>query len=126
MRRGAHRTISPVAEIMPGRGTPEYERTGAKMGAFLRYRRARSFLEEFFPLGDAPEVETILQRTLHVGARLERKAVAPPTSAPPTEAQSIALAIDGEHACRTALNRVCFNFDASWLALCVDAATSNM
>src|SRR5208337_706811 len=54
-------------------------------------------LEEFFPLGDAPEVETIRQRTLHVGARLEREAVAPPTSAPSTEARSIALAIDGGH-----------------------------
>src|SRR5208337_3724882 len=54
-------------------------------------------LEEFFPLGDAPEVETIRQRTMHVGARLEREAVAPPTSAPSTEARSIALAIDGGH-----------------------------
>jgi hypothetical protein len=52
---------------------PEYERTLAKMGALLPYRRARSLLEEFFPLGDAPEVETIRQRTLHVGARLERE-----------------------------------------------------
>ncbi len=93
----SRRTITPVAEIMPDRCTPEYERTVAKMGALLPYRRARSLLEEFFPLGEAPEVETIRQRTLHVGARLERQAVAPPTSAPPTEAQSIALAIDGGH-----------------------------
>jgi hypothetical protein len=28
-------------------------------------------LEEFFPLGDAPEVETIRQRTMRVGARLD-------------------------------------------------------
>jgi len=93
----SRRTITPVAEIMPDRCTPEYERTVAKMGALLPYRRARSLLEEFFPLGDAPEVETIRQRTLHVGARLEREAVAPPTSAPSTEARSIALAIDGGH-----------------------------
>jgi hypothetical protein len=93
----SRRTITPVAEIMPDRCTPEYERTLAKMGALLPYRRARSLLEEFFPLGDAPEVETIRQRTLHVGARLEREAVAPPKFAPPTEAQSIALAIDGGH-----------------------------
>ena len=32
-----------------------------------------------------------------VGARLEREAVAPSTSAPPLEAQSIAIAIDGGH-----------------------------
>jgi hypothetical protein len=37
------------------------------------------------------------QRTLHLGARLKRKAEAPPKFAPPTEAQSISLAIDGGH-----------------------------
>ena len=93
----SRRTITPVAEIMPDRCTPEYERTLAKMGALLPYRRARSLLEEFFPLGDPPEVETIRQRTLHVGARLEREAVAPLRSAAPAEASSIALSIDGGH-----------------------------
>ena len=67
------------------------------MGSVLQYRRARSLLDEFFPLGDTPEVETIRQRTLHVGARLEREAATLPTSAPPAEARSIALAIDGGH-----------------------------
>ena len=93
----SRRTITPVAEIMPDRCTPDYERTLAKMGSLLPYRRARSLLDEFFPLGDAPEVETIRQRTLHVGARLERDAVKLPPSAAPTEARSIALAIDGGH-----------------------------
>jgi len=92
----SRRTITPAAEIMPDRCTPEYERTLAKMGALLPYRRARSLLDEFFPLGDAPEVETIRQRTMRVGARLERDAAALPRSAP-TEAGSIALAIDGGH-----------------------------
>ena len=77
----SRRTITPVAEIMPDRCTLEYERTLAKMGALLPYRRARSLLDEFFPLGDAPEVETIRQRTMHVGARLESDAVTLPTSA---------------------------------------------
>src|SRR5271156_3680588 len=90
-------TLTPVAEIMPDGCTPDYERTLAKMGSLLLYRRARSLLDEFFPLGDAPEVETIRQRTLHVGARLERDAVKLPPSAAPTEARSIALAIDGGH-----------------------------
>ena len=90
----SRRTITPAAEIMPDRCTPEYERTLAKMGALLPYRRARSLLDEFFPLGDAPEVETIRRRTMRVGARLERDAAALPRSAP-TEAGSIALAIDG-------------------------------
>jgi hypothetical protein len=35
------RTITPAAEIMPDRCTLEYERTLAKMGALLPYRRAR-------------------------------------------------------------------------------------
>ena len=52
----SRRTITPVAEIMPDRCTPEYERTLAKMGNLLPYRRARSLLDEFFPLGDTPEV----------------------------------------------------------------------
>jgi len=73
----SRRTITPVAEIMPDRCTPEYERTLARMGALFPYRRARSLLAEFFPLGDVPEVETVRQRTLQVGARLEREAVRP-------------------------------------------------
>ncbi len=62
----SRRTITPAAEIMPDRYTPEYERTLAKLGALLPYRRAHSLLEEFFPLGDAPEVQTIRQRTMRV------------------------------------------------------------
>jgi hypothetical protein len=76
----SRRTLTPVAEIMPDRCTPDYERTLAKVGSVLPYRRARSLLDEFFPLGDTPEVETIRQRTLHVGARLEREAATLPTS----------------------------------------------
>jgi hypothetical protein len=97
MRRG----VAP--DHHPGRGDharplpPAYERTLARMGSVLPYRRARSLLDEFFPLGDAPEVETIRQRTLHVGARFERAAAALPTSAPPTKAKSITLTIDGGH-----------------------------
>ena len=44
-----------------------------------------------------PEVETIRQRTLHVGTSLERDAVKPPISDAPTEARSIERAIDGGH-----------------------------
>src|SRR4051794_11631110 len=83
---------------MPDRCTPEYERVVAAMGAALPYRRALALLEAFFPLGDAPAVETTRQRTLQVGARLERAALAPPR--PPAAvpaAGSIALGIDGGH-----------------------------
>jgi hypothetical protein len=91
------RTLSPVAEIMPDRCTPEYERVIAKMGALLPYRRARTLLAEFLPLDTLPTVETTRQRTLRVGARLEREAVADAGSKPPGAAQSIALSIDGGH-----------------------------
>jgi hypothetical protein len=92
------RSITPVAEIMPDRCTPEYERVVAAMGAALPYRCALALLKEFFPLGNTPAVETTRQRTLQVGARLERAALAAsqlPAVAP--EASSIALAIDGGH-----------------------------
>ena len=89
-------TNSPVTEIMPDRCTPEYERVLAKLGAVLPYRRARALLEDFFPIGDPPTIETLRQRTLQVGARLERDAVAPPRAAP-AAAETIALAIDSGH-----------------------------
>jgi hypothetical protein len=83
---------------MPDRCTPEYERVVAAMGAALPYRRALALLEEFFPLGGAPAVETTRQRTLQVGARLERATLVPPQPpAAPPETSSIALGIDGGH-----------------------------
>lgn len=91
------RTLSPVAEIMPDRCTPEYERILAKMGALLPYRRARMVLSEFLPLGKPPTVETTRRRTLCVGARLEREAMATPVSEPAEPATSITLSIDGGH-----------------------------
>jgi hypothetical protein len=45
------RTFDPVAEIMPDRCTPEYERTVAKMGSPSPYRRARALLAKLLPLG---------------------------------------------------------------------------
>jgi hypothetical protein len=67
-------------------------------GRRAAYRRALTLLAELFPLGDAPAVETTRQRTLQVGARLERAALAPP-QAPATapEEGSIALGIDAGH-----------------------------
>jgi hypothetical protein len=93
-RRG---TLSPIAEIMPDRCTPEYEQVMAKMGALLPYRRARTLLSEFLPLGKPQTVETTRQRTLRVGARLEREAVAGVGPKPAVAAESIALSIDGGH-----------------------------
>jgi len=91
------RTLNPAAEIMPDRCTPEYERTVAKMGALLPYRRARALLAEFLPLGKPQTVETTRQRTLRVGTRLEQEAVAGAGSRPGMATKSIALSIDGGH-----------------------------
>jgi hypothetical protein len=87
----------PAAEIMPDRCTPEYEQVLAKMGALLPYRRASTVLSEFLPLGKPQTVETTRRRTLCVGARLEREAVASPASEPAEPAPSITLSIDGGH-----------------------------
>jgi hypothetical protein len=89
--------LNPVAEILPDRCTPEYERVIAKMGSLLPYRRARTLLSEFLPLGDIPAVETTRRRTMRVGARLEQQAVAIQPPAPAAAAQAIALSIDGGH-----------------------------
>jgi hypothetical protein len=92
-------TLAPTAEIMPDRCTIEHERIVAKLGARMPYRRTRGFLAEFFPVGDdVPEVETIRQRTLRVGASLERDAVSPTTSsAPVPTARAMTVSIDGGH-----------------------------
>jgi hypothetical protein len=55
-------TLNPVAEIMPDRCTPEYECVIAKMGSLLPYRRARTLLSDFLPVGDVPAVETSRRR----------------------------------------------------------------
>jgi hypothetical protein len=92
-------TLNPVSEIIPDRCTPEHERVVAKMGVSLPYRRARTLLAEFLPLDDIPSVETARQRTIRVGARLEKEAVSSAKAAEPTsvETKSIALSIDGGH-----------------------------
>jgi len=90
-------TLNPVAEIMPDRCTPEYERIIAKIGSLLPYRRARTLMSEFLPLGDIPAVETTRRRTMRVGARLEQQAVTSQSPAASAEAQAIALSIDGGH-----------------------------
>ena len=90
-------TVNPVAEIMPDRCTPEYERVIAKMGSLLPYGRARTLLSEFLPLGDVPAVETTRRRTMRVGARLEQQAASNQPAAPTAEARAISLFIDGCH-----------------------------
>ena len=79
---------------MPDRCTPGHERTIAKIGSLLPYRRARTLLAELLPLGKPQALETTRQRTLRVGTRLEQEAVAGAGSKPSVATKSIALSID--------------------------------
>ena len=58
------------------------------MGTLLPYRCARMLLAEFLPLVHIPAVETTRQRTLRVGARLEREAAVQPPLQPPRRRRS--------------------------------------
>ena len=89
--------LTPVAEIMPDRCTPEYERVIAKMGSLLPYARDRTLLSEFLPFGDVPAVESTRRRTLRVGARLEQQVASSQPAAPAAETRAISLFIDGGH-----------------------------
>jgi hypothetical protein len=80
----SRRIVSPLAEIMPDRYTPEYERILAKMGSLAAYGRAVALMAEFLPLGHTHAIETARRRTLQVGAKLERQILtAKPLVAPP-------------------------------------------
>ena len=89
-------TLSPLAEFMPDRCTPEYERVLARMGALLPYGRAVTLMSEFLPLNDGPAIETARRRMLKVGARLERASLTVNSNRPP-EAKTLAVAVDGGH-----------------------------
>jgi hypothetical protein len=67
-------------------------------GRPLPYRRSRTLLSEFLPLGKPQILETTRQRTLRVGARLEQEAVARGGAKPAMAAKTITLSIDGGHA----------------------------
>jgi hypothetical protein len=91
------RIVSPLAEIMPDRCTPEYERILSKMGSLAAYGRAVALMAEFLPLGHTPAIETARRRTLQVGARLEQQILTAKPLAPPPSAQSIVVSVDGGH-----------------------------
>ena len=91
------RTLSPIAEIMPDRCTPEYERVVAKMGALLPYRRARTLLAEFLPLDTCRPSKRRGSEHFVLVTRLEQEAVAGAGSKSAEAAKTIALSIDGGH-----------------------------
>jgi len=88
----SRRIVSPLAEIMPDRCTPEYERILAKMGSLAAYGRAPAWWRKSC---HTPAIETAHRRTLRVGARLEQQIVAAKPLAPPPSAQSLVVSVDG-------------------------------
>ena len=93
----SRRIVSPLAEIMPDRCTPEYERILVKMGSLAAYGRAAALMAEFLPLDKAPAVETARRRTLRVGAKLERQMLTAKPLVTQPSAQSIVVSVDGGH-----------------------------
>ncbi len=94
-------TLSPVSEIMPDRRTPEL-RAGCRedVGASLPYPPCPdTAVGVLAARRHVSSVETARQRTIRVGARLEKEAVTSAKVAEPTlvETKSIALSIDGGH-----------------------------
>ena len=59
-----------------------------------RRRCPRCAAQLLFSLGEPPMVETVRQRTLRVGARLEGQGAAPPNSMPAVGANAVTLSID--------------------------------
>jgi hypothetical protein len=64
------------------------------MGSLLPYRRARTLLAEFLPLGKPQALETARQRTLRVGTRLEQEAVAGAGSKPSVATKSVTQRVE--------------------------------
>ena len=91
MRRGIAPDHHSGGRDHAGPCTPEYERTLAKgRRRHMRLLTAEEFFRSGHGGGDDPPAHPTC------GARLEREAVAPPTSSA-EEASSIALSIDGGH-----------------------------
>ncbi len=90
-------SLSPVAELLPDRCTPELQRLQAEVGVRHSYREAARLLETFLPCGPVNQA-TMRNRTHRVAADLERavtvSAKPDPDRDPSTE---ITMVIDGAH-----------------------------
>ena len=87
--------LRPLRPIVPERATPELQALQARLAAQMSYWQAAAMMREFLPIGDKVNHGTIRNRTLRVGARID-KVVVPPTVVPLNSASTNwTMAIDG-------------------------------
>lgn len=85
----------PLLSIIPERATPELLALQAKLSAQMSYRRVVATMREFLPVGDKLNHVTVRNRTLRVGARID-KVADPVTVVPLAKATTEwTIAIDG-------------------------------
>jgi hypothetical protein len=88
-------SLSPLAELLPDRCTPELRRLQAELGARHSYREAARLLGMLLPCGPVNHA-TMRKRTQRVAADLEA-AVSPTPEPDPDLSTEIVMVIDGAH-----------------------------
>ena len=90
-------SLSPLADLLPDRCTPELRRLQAELSARHSYREAARLLSTLLPC-DPMSHATMRNRTHRVAADLERKPNAQPGPEPAIDpAAEIVVLIDGAH-----------------------------
>ena len=90
-------SLSPLAELLPDRCTPELRRLQAELSARHSYREAARLLEMLLPCGPVNHA-TLRNRTHRVAANLESAATALPKPEPDTDPSAeMTVFIDGAH-----------------------------
>jgi hypothetical protein len=85
--------FSPVRQVLPERATRELQLLQAKLCAQMPYRQAANMMREFLPVSEKFNHVTLRNRTLRLGARIDKVEVAvEPTAKTPTP---WTLTIDG-------------------------------
>ncbi len=85
--------FSPIHQILPERATVGLQLLQAKLCAQISYRHAANMMREFLPVGDKFNHVTLRNRTLRLGAVIDRVEV--PATDPTKASKPWTLAIDG-------------------------------
>jgi len=90
-------SLSPLADLLPDRCTPELRRLQDELGARHSYRKAVRLLETLLPCGPVNHA-TMRNRTRRVAAYLESAVTASPKPEPDLDSSTeIMMVIDGAH-----------------------------
>ena len=85
--------FSPVRQVLPERATPGFRLLQAKLCAQMSYRQAANMMRELLPVSENFNHVTLRNRTLRLGARIDKiEVVVEPTAKARTR---WTLAIDG-------------------------------